>query len=178
MDYPEVDEFKLSLNWWLREATRSRSHPETEPENRALAVRIMPKLVAQTNLMEKSRSIIGAPLEAHSWLRCDTLNQLVGGSAGSQHREGLATDFSELGPDTYDSIEKTFNKLLDGLIAANVMFGQLIVEHGKERESKRHWIHLSSGHPLRALGRCREVLRYSGGKYDMLERLSVKPWRP
>ena len=57
------------------------------------------------------------------------------------------------------------------------MFGQLIVEHGKTRNSRSHWLHLSLGHPLRTLTKCRQLLRYENRTYTGAGQLTRDPWR-
>lgn len=167
---------KLSPNFWLSEATRSSAHPRFNEQNKREALEVLPKLVIGAMIMEEIRFVLGVPIEIHSWFRGEGLNDAVGGVPTSQHRLGEAIDWSPAGPDTYQTIEDAVGKAVAQLRAAKIMFGQIIVEHGSIH-SKKHWAHLSLGHPFRDLEDCREVWRMEAGVYTQLKTLDRSAWR-
>lgn len=52
------------------------------------------KLRATARGLEHVRLVLGVPVIVHSGYRCPALNDLVGGSANSQHMRGEAADFT------------------------------------------------------------------------------------
>ncbi len=171
-----IEDVKLTQHFSFYEATQSRQFPGLVETNRRVGIQKLPRLVLGACLLEDLRAVLGVPLEVHSWLRFSELNGAVGGSTISQHLFGEAIDFSPLGPDNYESIERAFAICRNHLYAKELMFGQMIVEHGKERNSRKHWIHLSLGHPFRPIQKCRQVLRYENGVYTFLEQMDLRPW--
>jgi len=176
-----VDTFRLSPHFTFHEATGSRDHPQLVKANRREALGlpgVLPRLVLLAGILEEIRAELGGkPVEVHSWYRGPSLNAAVGGASTSQHMAGEAVDFSPWGPDTYETIEAAYVRVLSLFHRRRVMFGQLIVEHG--RGFADHWLHLSLGHPLRPLHGSREVLRYVAGNqppYDYRGALDRSPW--
>ena len=79
--------------------------------------------------LEQVQALLGHPLEISSGYRCPALNAAVGGSATSQHAQGLAADFEC--PDFGTPLEIA-RAIRDSAIA----FDQCILEFGS-------WVHLS-----------------------------------
>ena len=79
--------------------------------------------------LEEVQRLLGAPLEISSGYRCKALNEAVGGSATSQHVDGLAADFTcpDFGPplDVARAIRQS-----------GIDFDQCILEFGR-------WVHVS-----------------------------------
>ena len=99
---------------------------------------------------EQVRLIVGCPMKITSGIRCEELNNLVGGSKTSQHLKGEAIDFIP----TKIKVQTAFTKLRN----SNLDFGQLIVEKSGTKE----WVHIS-------IGTKRQVLRYNNGKYYVMK---------
>ncbi|MBK4989611.1 D-Ala-D-Ala carboxypeptidase family metallohydrolase [Pseudomonas sp. S36] len=80
------------------------------------------------NTLEQVRALFDAPIIISSGYRSERLNTLIGGSAKSQHVQGLAADFTviEVCP------RETVQRICDSPIG----FDQLILEFDK-------WVHLS-----------------------------------
>ena len=120
-----MTDFKLTPHFSFQEATRSHDHPGLVPENQLAARRLLPKLMLGAQLMETVREILGVTIDVHSWYRGQALNKAIGGSMLSQHMKAEAIDWSEGGPDTYESVEASFEKVTLEFARRNVMFGQL-----------------------------------------------------
>lgn len=79
--------------------------------------------------LDAVQTLLGHPLDISSAYRCPRLNEAVGGTAQSQHCQGLAADFVCPG----------FGEPLDvaqAIAASTVDFDQCILEFGR-------WVHLS-----------------------------------
>jgi len=79
--------------------------------------------------LEAVRALLGAPLEISSGYRCAALNEAVGGSAASQHVQGLAADFDCPAFGTPLEIAHAIER-------SGIQFDQCILEYGR-------WVHLS-----------------------------------
>ena len=79
--------------------------------------------------LEQVRALLGHPLEISSGYRCPALNAAVGGSATSQHVQGLAADFAC--PDFGPPLE-----VARAVRDSAIVFDQCILEFG-------NWVHLS-----------------------------------
>ena len=101
-------------------------------------------------LLDPLREMYGKPITVTSGYRCAKVNSLVGGSATSEHRTGMAADIS--------GGNATENKKLFELIRNNFVFGQLIDEKNYQ------WVHVSFN-PARMRN---QVLRYNGSSYTVI----------
>jgi zinc D-Ala-D-Ala carboxypeptidase len=81
--------------------------------------------------LEQVQALLGYPLEISSGYRCPALNTAVGGSATSQHVQGLAADFAC--PDFGTPLE-----VARAIRDSAIPFDQCILEFG-------NWVHLSFG---------------------------------
>jgi zinc D-Ala-D-Ala carboxypeptidase len=79
--------------------------------------------------LDRVQDLLGHPLNITSGFRCPELNKAVGGTANSQHCQGLAADF--------DSPEYgTPMEIALAIARSDIDFDQCIMEFG-------HWVHLS-----------------------------------
>lgn len=96
------------------------------------------KLLALANMLESIRSEFGAPIWISSGYRSPKLNQLVKGSATSQHCRCEAADIKACKGKTnkqlFDCIRNMINK-------GTLKVGQLIWEKGTD--SNPEWVHVS-----------------------------------
>lgn len=163
-----MNDRQLSPHFSLFALTRT-DHADLQEENRHVTQEEELKLAALANLLESCRAIMGCDLDVHSGRRYFKLNKRVGGSARSQHLKCEAADISPAGPDSQESIEAGFEKLLAAAKTGALKFGQLIIESAANRYAGRSmWIHVSLGVPHRAAERCGEVLRMKDGKFTVI----------
>ena len=119
---------QLSENFSLAQLTASETAAlkgiDNTPSPEALAN--MQRLAAG---LEEVRSLLGAPLDISSAYRCPELNRAVGGSAGSQHVQGMAADFTcpQFGPPI---------AVAAAIQASGIAFDQCILEFNR-------WVHIS-----------------------------------
>ena len=111
--------------------------------------KILGKMYMLAGFAERVREIVGAPMTITSGYRCPALNKAVGGAFSSQHKLCEAIDFVCKG--------FTTDQLACKLIASDLKFQQLIIEHSKGKS----WIHI-------AIGSKHEILRYQNGEYTKL----------
>ncbi|MFT0518471.1 D-Ala-D-Ala carboxypeptidase family metallohydrolase [Pseudomonas faucium] len=78
--------------------------------------------------LEQVRALFGVPIVVSSGYRSVAVNRRVGGSATSQHVQGLAADFTVLG--------MTPREVVRGISESALAFDQLILEFDR-------WVHLS-----------------------------------
>lgn len=162
----------LSPHFSLYELTKT-SHADLQMENRHVTDEELGKLQLLAYLLEEVQVILGYNVEIHSGRRFLELNKRVGGSERSQHMRCEAVDFSKVGPDTYESVEATFNKLVEAGRKGLVRFGQIILEtDGNTREGRRFWVHISLGEPYRDAARCGEVFTAIDKKMTFVERIA------
>ena len=90
---------------------------------------LLPNLQRLAQGLERIQSLLGAPLEVSSGYRSPELNTAVGGTATSQHCQGLAADF--VCPGFGDPLA-----IAQALAASDIDYDQVILEFGK-------WIHVS-----------------------------------
>ena len=62
-------------------------------EIKACQLSVLRNAVKQAQTMDKVRTLYNLPVVVHSWYRDLAHNKRVGGSAGSYHPKGLASDF-------------------------------------------------------------------------------------
>jgi len=106
------------------------------------------------NGLEKVQSLLGAPIEISSGYRCAALNKAVGGSANSQHVQGLAADFVCPGFGSPMDVARAIQQ-------SDLEFDQCILEFGQ-------WVHLSfSDAPRRRMMTIRDPeVGYLAGLWD------------
>jgi len=129
---------RLSKNFTLEELCVTSSGLKNEPTN--VEIGALRALVA--NVLQPLREDIGEPIKINSGFRSSAVNKAVGGAAPSQHVKGEAAD-----------IECSNNAYLFNLIRKNLVFDQLIWEHGDDKQPA--WVHVS----YKAQGNRHEVLR-------------------
>jgi hypothetical protein len=119
----------MSEHFTLRELTRSdyaaRHNISNEP---------MPRIVENIELvlmpgLEQVRALLKHPMHISSGFRTQALNDAIGGSLTSQHRYGLAADF------TCDRFGSPF-EVCKAIESSDIQFDQLIHEYGQ-------WVHIS-----------------------------------
>lgn len=91
--------------------------------------------------MEQVRSILGAPVSPSSLFRAEAINRAVGGSATSDHRKGLACDFT--------SSFGTPRQICEAIIKAGLKFDQLILEFPTKENQGGSWVHIGFGSGMR-----------------------------
>lgn len=149
------------------------SHSDLQAENRHCTEDELGKLQLLANLLEQCQAILETDIDIHSGRRYLDLNKRVGGSERSQHLRCEAADFSESGPDTYESVSKTFDKLVEAARNGLINFGQIILEtDGNTREGRKFWVHISLGEPFRDIARCGEVFTAIDKKMTFVERIA------
>jgi|CXWL01.1.fsa_nt_gi hypothetical protein len=166
----------LSPHFGLFELTKT-NNAALQSKNRFLTDAQLKKARELAALMEQIRTIMGCAIDVHSGYRCPDLNAATAKAATkSQHMLFEACDWSPAGPDTVESIEAAFQKVLAAAKRGEIKFGQLIVEQANRGYSKSIWIHVSLGRPYRDPARCGEVLRMveKDGEqvYTLIERLA------
>jgi hypothetical protein len=120
--------FKISPHFTLEELTHSQQAVRAKIDNTPDAA-VLVGLTQIANLLEEVRRILGEyPIHISSGYRCPKLNTLIGGARDSQHRLGLAVDFTCPEHGSPKEICQT-------LLAAGLKFDQLIYEGT--------WVHLS-----------------------------------
>lgn len=90
---------------------------------------ILPNLHRLAAGLDEVRDLLGHPLRITSAYRCPALNEAVGGTAQSQHCQGLAADF--VCPGFGEPLE-----IVQAIAASNLVYDQCILEFGR-------WVHLS-----------------------------------
>jgi hypothetical protein len=165
----------MSEHFGLFELTKT-NNAALQAKNRILTDAQMSKLHELAMLMEKIRTIIGGAVDVHSAYRCPDLNAATQAAAKkSQHMLCEACDWSPAGPDTVESIEIAFQKVIAAARRGEIKFGQLIVEQANRGYSKSIWVHISLGLPHRDPARCGEIMRMVENDgvpvYTLIERL-------
>ena len=106
----------------IEELTRT----ETGLQNNPSPAQIDNLTALVTNILDPARYAIGLPIKVNSGFRSPSVNAKVGGVKTSQHLKGEAADL------TCENNKKLFEIIKD-----NLVFDQLIWEHGGQ------WIHVS-----------------------------------
>lgn len=83
-------------------------------------------------ILDPLREAYGKPIVVTSGFRCQALNDILGGSKTSQHKEGEASDIR-----TVEDTREENKKLFDLIIELDLPFDQLINENNFD------WIHVS-----------------------------------
>ncbi|WP_264309557.1 D-Ala-D-Ala carboxypeptidase family metallohydrolase [Pseudomonas putida] len=81
--------------------------------------------------LETIRALFGAPIIVSSGYRSRALNRRIGGSATSQHVQGLAADFTVIDVSPRDTVRRIND--------SDLAFDQLILEFDR-------WVHVSVAH--------------------------------
>lgn len=119
-----------------------------QAKNRILTGEQVAKLEQLAQHCERMRDICGGlPLRVHSGYRSPDLNDATHGSSStSQHPRCEAVDFDVPG----QTLEDSFNHLLEAARAGKFQFGQLIIEEADRgykdpdgQESIARWVHCS-----------------------------------
>lgn len=131
------DAHRLSANFLLVEFTRSATAQAQGIDNTP-SLKHVANLRKLAKTLEKVRDALGGyPIIISSGYRSPELNRVVGGSATSDHANGLAADF--ICPGFGSALE-----VCEAIIAAGIPFDQLIYEQGNTE-----WVHLGIGTRMR-----------------------------
>jgi len=123
----------LSPNFSLDELVFSQTAARLGIDNTPDA-QVLKNLKHLASQLELVRSALGdVPILISSGYRSDAVNIAVGGAAGSQHRSGLAVDFTA---PRFGTVLQTAK----AVAACGVPFDQVIYEFGK-------WVHLGVAAP-------------------------------
>jgi zinc D-Ala-D-Ala carboxypeptidase len=126
---------KLTEHFTLAEFTGSADARELRIDNTPNADE-MRAIQRTAELMQQVREVCGSKrVFISSGFRSHALNRAVGGSATSAHRYGLAADFTI--PDF-----GTPRAVCEELIAAGLVWDQLILEFPTKDEPGGRWVHL------------------------------------
>lgn len=128
-DRETAEAMKLSPHFTLEEAIFSETATRLGIDNTPTA-RIVENLHFTAERMEEVRELLGGkPIRVSSWFRCQRLNDAILGSPTSQHRYGLAVDWTcaEFG---------TPREIVAHLAKSPLQFDQLILEFDR-------WVHIS-----------------------------------
>ncbi len=117
-----TENFSLAL--LMRSETAARKGIDNTPP-----AEIIGNLQQLAKALEAVQALLGTPLDISSGYRCVELNRAVGGTADSQHVQGLAADF----------VSPAFGPPIEIAVAIQnsaIGFDQCILEYGR-------WVHLS-----------------------------------
>ena len=126
---------QVTTNFSLKELTRSETARRYGVANTPSAAELENiKYTAQQ--LEKIRTYIGRPIIVTSCFRNEKVNRLVGGSATSAHRFGLAADCDAAGLTSLE-FAKLLLKMRD---EGKLQFDQLILEFPERGDGA--WVHI------------------------------------
>lgn len=126
---------KLTEHFTLTEFTKSAKAAELGIDNEPSAEE-MRNLQRTANVMQQVRDVCGGkPVVISSGYRGYALNRAVGGSSTSAHRYGLAADFTIPAFGTPRAV-------CQELIAAGLIWDQLILEFPTTDDPGGRWVHL------------------------------------
>jgi len=131
---------------------------EFQEENRKEGTTYLGNLLTLATELEKLRKFIGRPVIVYSAFRCPALNELVGGSKGSQHLRGEAADFAVDGYRDRTGLEFIFEWCRNHLT-----YRQIILEVPGSPEGRTPWIHIGV---VNGDGKVGEALVYDGKEYS------------
>lgn len=142
-----LEDQQLTKNFSLFELTVT-SNADLQEQNRDLTEDQITKLKALAQFAEGIRHLCGdVPVHIHSGYRCDAVNgATVGSSSTSQHPKCEAIDFDVAG----QTVEQTFDILLQAAEAGKFCFGQLIIEAAQRDYGVAQWVHCSVAGSLEA----------------------------
>lgn len=138
----------LSPHLSLAEMTRSQTALRFGLDNTPPDIVIARMRILAVELFERTRDLLGVPIQINSGFRCVTLNSRIGGATNSAHLTGDAMDIVPMGMDLLDAFDRIRFSALP--------FDQVIEECGSSG-----WIHLAQAregrHPRH------QALRATGG---------------
>ena len=140
---PAAGDIRLSDHFLLSEFTRSATAQAQGIDNTP-GPEHLANLRQLAATLERVRDVLGHPILVSSGYRSPALNRAVGGSATSDHANGLAGDFTCPG---FGSVQQ----VCEAIVAAGIPFDQLIYEQGNTQ-----WVHLGIGTRMR-----RQVMSWS-----------------
>jgi len=151
---------QLTRNISFEEMTLT-GHRKYLEKNRVEGERLIGKLKATAQMLQRVRNNWDKPLIIHSGFRCKALNRTIGGSKLSQHCLSEAADFHIIGVEHKAVFEWIWKE-------SGLKFGQLILEGFVA--DKPSWIHLSLGSPFRSASKSGQVMTWSKSEgYKMLD---------
>ena len=121
---------RVGSHFWLSEFLRSDTAVRKGIENIPHAIQMANVINILAPGMQRVRDALGSPVQITSGYRSPELNKAIGGSATSQHVEGLAADFICPAFGTPRSIVKYLMER-----SGEIHFDQLIYEG--------QWVHIS-----------------------------------
>ena len=84
---------KLTEHFSLEEFTQSQTAARAGLGNEPNTIELRDNILRVAHLLERIRTLLGAPIIITSGYRAPRVNQLVGGAVNSAHMQGLAADF-------------------------------------------------------------------------------------
>jgi hypothetical protein len=129
------------------EATRSTeaAHKGIKNDPDKEAIENMRRVAVE--IFDRVRGFFGVPIKVNSFYRSPVVNNLVGGSATSDHVKGCAIDVKAI------ANSGITNKDIFEYVRSNCEYDQLIWEHGNNKQPA--WVHFSK----RAIGNRMQVLQ-------------------
>jgi len=128
-----MDNIKLSRNFWLKELTKSPTAERFGISNDPSSEHLVNLTVITHKILQPVREQFGV-ITVNSGYRSPALNTKVGGSKTSQHCNGEAVDFEQLG---------TSNPEVAKWITKNLDWDQIILEFYIKGQPNSGWIHCS-----------------------------------
>jgi hypothetical protein len=128
-----MDNIKLSRNFWLGELTKSPTAERFGISNDPSSEHLVNLTVITHKILQPVREQFGV-ITVNSGYRSPALNTKVGGSKTSQHCNGEAVDFEQLG---------TSNPEVAKWITKNLDWDQIILEFYIKGQPNSGWIHCS-----------------------------------
>jgi len=124
---------QLSKNFWLSELIKSSTAERKGIDNTPTTEHLVNLTVITQQILQPVREHFGV-ITVNSGYRGPKLNTAIGGSKSSQHMNGEAVDFEQLG---------TPNPTVAKWITENLVWDQIILEFYKKGEPNSGWIHCS-----------------------------------
>lgn len=131
----QYGKMKLSKNLKLGEVTKSATAIKYGLNNKPTGEHLSNLIQIANKVFQPLRDHFGKPIAITSGYRSQALNDVIGGSSGSQHCKGEALD---LDADVFGGIE---NWQIFEFIKNNLEFDQLIWEFGDDENPA--WVHVS-----------------------------------
>ena len=124
---------QLSKNFWLNELIKSPTADRFGISNQPSTEHLVNLTVVTHSILQPVRDKFGV-ITVNSGYRSPTLNTKVGGSKTSQHCNGEAIDFEQLG---------TSNPVVAKWITENLDWDQIILEFYIKGQPNSGWVHCS-----------------------------------
>ena len=124
---------KLSENFTLAEAVRSRSASKLGIDNTPNSKQIHSMTLVAKNVLQPLRNFWGRPIRVNSFFRSQKLNKKIGGARNSAHTHGKAADIEAAGVSNYNLA-----------VAANTQTRatKIILEHAHKGDDESGWVHV------------------------------------